>query len=523
MSVTPDVSSNNSPTENDFQLPLAAMVRSMCRAATLDSDVLYEVMLKATLMLDATAPTYGLATFAQKCGEQRPVLKWVEGLDQKEIAEAEGAVASALTSWRETPEIKEGAQSICLALSFPTAQREGTAIYGRLVRPLSERQAKELRVLSDVAQLAHAHAALRSETLTDAPQMSSSHVTSTVMATTHATLPGMVFVSRQMSELARAIERIKDSDSTVLITGESGTGKELIARSVHLLSRRSQAPFIPFNCTAAPADLVESLLFGHRKGAFTGAHTDARGLIRAAEGGTLFLDEIGDLPLALQPKLLRFLQEGEVHTLGEQTPRKVNVRVVAATHKNLEQAAGEGSFREDLYYRVAALALHIPSLRERPEDTSALISHYLTHYTRRNARTVRGITPEAIRLLQNYSWPGNVRELAAEIERLVLYTDEGAYIDVQHVHPRIRPEGVTFDEATGEAGANLDGMLEDFERRVITETLRRYDYNVARAATALGLGSRQTLYKKLKRLTINVGDFLQDEEQAGMQLRAEKD
>jgi transcriptional regulator with GAF, ATPase, and Fis domain len=255
--------------------------------------------------------------FLQKYGE-RPVLKWAEGLDQTEIAEAEIAVASALTSWRETPEIKNGAQAICLALAFPTAQREGTAIYGRLVRPLNEEQVRELRVLSDVAQLAHAHAALRSETLTDAPQPSSSHATSTVMATTHATLPGMVFVSRQMSELARAIERIKDSDSTVLITGESGTGKELIARSLHLLSRRSQAPFIPFNCTAAPADLVESLLFGHRKGSFTGAHMDARGLIRAAEGGTLFLDEIGDLPLALQPKLLRFLQEGEVHTLGEQ-------------------------------------------------------------------------------------------------------------------------------------------------------------------------------------------------------------
>ncbi|MBA2503019.1 MAG: sigma 54-interacting transcriptional regulator [Pyrinomonadaceae bacterium] len=527
MPVTPDVPQNNSPTESDFQLPLASMVRAVCRAAALDSDVLYEVMLKATLMLDATAPTYGLATFTQKHGE-RPVLKWGEGLDQTEIAQAESAVANMLTDWRDTPEIKKGDESLCLALAFPTAQLEGTAIYGRLVHPLTEKQVGELRVLTDVAQLAHAHASLRSDlTATDETQSSQVPTTrspATVIATTHATLPGMVFVSRQMAELARAIERIKDSDSTVLITGESGTGKELIARSVHLLSRRSQAPFIPFNCTAAPADLVESLLFGHRKGSFTGAHADSRGLIRAAEGGTLFLDEIGDLPLNLQPKLLRFLQEGEVHTLGEQTPRQVNVRVVAATHKNLEQAAGAGVFREDLYYRVAALSLYVPPLRERPEDTSALISHYLTHYTRRNARTVRGITPEAIRLLQNYSWPGNVRELAAEIERLVLYTDEDAYIDVRHVHPRIHPEGIIVDEPAGDASsANLDGMLEDFERRVITETLRRYDYNVARAATALGLGSRQTLYKKLKRLTINVGDFLQDEGDPGIQLRVEKD
>jgi transcriptional regulator with GAF, ATPase, and Fis domain len=181
-----------------------------------------------------------------------------------------------------------------------TARREGVAMYGRCVRPLSERQAKELKILCDVAQLAHAHALLREETQPQ-PQISTQ---ASSIAT--ATLPGMVFVSRRMSELARAVERVKDSDSTVLVTGESGTGKELIARAIHRLSRRAQAAFIPFNCTAAPADLIESLLFGHRKGAFTGAHADHDGLIRAAEGGTLFLDEIGDLPLALQPKLLRF-------------------------------------------------------------------------------------------------------------------------------------------------------------------------------------------------------------------------
>jgi len=305
------------------------------------------------------------------------------------------------------------------------------------------------------------------------------------------------------------------------VTGESGTGKELVARAIHRLSRRSQAAFIPFNCTAAPAELIESLLFGHRKGAFTGAHTDHDGLIRAAEGGTLFLDEIGDLPLALQPKLLRFLQEGEVHTLGERSPRKVNVRVVAATHKDLPRAVAEDRFREDLYYRVAALTLEVPALRERPEDIAALISHYLTHYARRNDRAVAGITAEAIHALQNYSWPGNVRELAAEIERLVLYTDEGTSISGDLISPRIRPRTSAPADAPG-APAHLENMLDDFERRVITETLRLHDYNVARAATALGLGSRQTLYKKLKRLAINVGDFLQDEQQPGLQLRAER-
>jgi transcriptional regulator with GAF, ATPase, and Fis domain len=478
--------------------------------------MLYDVMLKVALTVDATAQTYGLATFAQKVGEQ-PRLNWVEGLDQEEITAAESEVASVLSATGETPKMKAGDCAICLVLTAACEGREGVAIYGRFVRPLSERQACELRLLSEVAQLAHAHARLREETQRQ-PLAKDNQATSVASAA----LPGMVFVSRRMSELARAVERVKDSDSTVLIQGESGTGKELIARAIHRRSRRAAAPFIPFNCTAAPAELIESLLFGHRKGAFTGAHADHEGLVRAAEGGTLFLDEIGDLPLALQPKLLRFLQEGEVHTLGEKSPRKVNVRVLAATHKDLEREARESRFREDLYYRVAALTLEVPPLRERPDDTAALISHFLTHYARRNDRAVAGITAEAIRVLQNYSWHGNVRELAAEIERLVLYADEDKPITAADLSPRIRPQqaSVTTDADAQQSPVPLENMLDDFERRVITETLKLHDYNVARAATALGLGSRQTLYKKLKRLAINVGDFLQDESQPGLQLRS---
>jgi len=502
--------------EQAFRLPLAAMVRALCRASTTGPDVLYDVVLKVALMLDATAQTYGLATFAQKQGEG-PRLKWVEGLEQEEIAEAEARVGAALSQEESALEMRAGDQTICLILSATTALHEGAALYGRCVRPLTERQAQELRILSDVARLAHAHAQLREELHQPARTPAQASVAA-------ASLPGMVFVSRSMTGLAHSVERVKDSDSTVLITGESGTGKELVARAVHRLSRRSQAPFIPFNCTAAPADLIESLLFGHRKGAFTGAHADHEGLIRAAEGGTLFLDEIGDLPLALQPKLLRFLQEGEVHTLGERAPRRVNVRVVAATHKDLYRMVQEGTFREDLYYRVNALTVNVPPLRERPEDIAALISHFLSHYARRNDRAVAGITQEAIVVLQGYSWPGNVRELAAEIERLVLYTDEGDYIGVNHISPRIRAAGARAPEAeAAPAPAHLENMLEDYERRVITETLKRNNYNVARAATALGLGSRQTLYKKLKRLTINVGDFLQDEgQQPGLQLRTDR-
>ncbi|HEX8707129.1 MAG TPA: sigma-54 dependent transcriptional regulator [Pyrinomonadaceae bacterium] len=477
-------------------------------------DLLYDVMLKLTLMIDATAQTYGLATWTQKTG-QRPLLKWVEGLEEDEIKEAETIVGNALSSTTEVMEMKAGDYHICLVMAAPSLKREGAAIYGRCVRPLTEKQAKELRVLSDVAQLAHAHVALRGDKQHDL------RVQSLASVATPA-LPGMVSVSHAMAEVARAVERIKDSDSTVLITGESGTGKELVARAIHRLGRRCLAEFIPFNCTAAPADLIESMLFGHRKGAFTGAHADYEGMIRAAEGGTLFLDEIGDLPPALQPKLLRFLQEGEIHTLGERAPRKVNVRVVAATHKDLRREVREGRFREDLYYRVASLSIHLPPLRERPEDTATLISHFLTHYVRRNDREIAGISAEAIRALQDYQWPGNVRELAAEIERLVLYADEGGYIGLEHLNSRVLPERLHMQQQGGATVADLDHMLEDFERRVITETLKRHDCNVARAADALGLGSRQTLYKKLKRLAIDVSDFLQEDTEPGLQLRADR-
>src|SRR2546423_52691 len=509
-SIVANISGKSSVTS--YQLPLASMIRALCKAATSGPDILYEVMLKLALAIDATAQTYGLSTWTQKYGE-RPRINWLEGLEQDEIVEAEEAVANAFRVSDEAIQIKDGDRAICLILAATTPFREGAAIYGRCVKPLTETQAHELRVLFDVAQLAHAHVRLRGE-------RQQNHKAELRPVAQYSALPGMVFTSRAMSSVARAVERIKDSDSTVLITGESGTGKELVARAIHRLSKRSQREFIPFNCTAAPADLIESMLFGHRKGAFTGGHADSEGLIRAAEGGTLFLDEIGDLPLALQPKLLRFLQESEVHTLGDRTPRKVNVRVVAATHKNLERMVLEGTFREDLYYRVAPLVIHVPPLRERPEDALTLISHFLSYYARRNDRAVSGITAEAINALQNYSWPGNVRELAAEMERLVLYADEGSFISLEHLNHRVLPEAMRMKSQDSQT--NLDNLLEDYERRVITETLRRHDCNVARAADALGLGSRQTLYKKLKRLAIDIGEFLQEDTEPGLQLRAER-
>src|SRR6266850_1063939 len=498
------------PISSSLQLPISSIVRAVCEAANGGPDLLYEVMIKMSLMMEATAPTYGLSIWAA-APQQKPSLRWAEGLEDNEISAGEQAVAEAFANQGRSIKAKDGDSSICLVLSLSSPAREGAVLYGRCVRPLTTQQAKELNALSDVAHLAHLHL---SSGFSGTPIDGISKI-SYVSA-----LPGMVFSSRAMSEVARSVERIKDSDSTVLVTGESGTGKELIARAIHRLSRRSENEFIPFNCSAVPAELIESMLFGHRKGTFTGALSDHAGLIHSAENGTLFLDEVGDLPLPLQPKLLRFLQEGEVHTLGDPAPRKVNVRVIAATHKDLEQLVKEKLFREDLYYRIATLTLKVPPLRDRPEDISTLISHFISHFTRKNERPISGITMEAIQILEAYSWPGNIRELAAEIERLVLYADDDGYIRPENISSRIRPQdGEGFNEGTAE---RLDDLLESYERRVITETLKRHDCNVARASEALGLGSRQTLYKKLKRLAIDVTDFLQEDTEPGLQFRAER-
>ena len=486
-------------------LPISSIVRAVCQAASGGPDLLYEVMIKMSLMVEATAPTYGLSIWATS-DAGKPTLRWAEGLEEQEIAIGERAVAEAFASKGRPEPAAEGDHAICLLLALPSAAREGAALYGRCVRPLTAPQAKELNALSDVAHLAHSHQSTNVVPTGTKP----------VSASSASSLPGMVFSSRAMADVARNVERIKDSHSTILVTGESGTGKELIARAIHRLSRRSESEFIPFNCSAVPAELIESMLFGHRRGTFTGAMSDQAGLIRSAENGTLFLDEIGDLPLALQPKLLRFLQEGEIHTLGERAPRKVNVRVIAATHKDLEKLVSENLFREDLYYRIATLTLKVPPLRERREDISALISHFVSHYARKNERPISGITAEAIQILETYSWPGNIRELAAEIERLVLYAEDDGYIRPENISTRIHPQGAQSEVPA----AKLDDLLDNYERRLITETLKRHDCNVAKASEALGLGSRQTLYKKLKRLAIDIGDFLQEDTEPGMQYRA---
>jgi len=328
-------------------------------------------------------------------------------------------------------------------------------------------------------------------------------------------LPGFICASRAMSRVLEQIHKIRSSDVTVLITGESGTGKELIARAVHAGSSRRMRLFLPFNCSAAPHDMIESQLFGFRKGAFTGAVANSEGIIRAAEHGTLFLDEIGDLPLTLQPKLLRFLQEGEIHPIGESQPQRVDVRVVAATNAELERAVAEGRFREDLFHRINVIRVQVPPLRQRREEIPALINHYLNQYQKEAARSDIRLSEETVDLMVVYDWPGNVRQLCNEMRRIVTYSESGTIVtpeglsseivrarrDLESVASIPRKQ-TALVESEGDS-TTLGEAVEVLERRMIQDALRRSSGNIARAAKDLGL-SRKGLYLKMDRL--NFGD-----------------
>jgi hydrogenase-4 transcriptional activator len=320
-------------------------------------------------------------------------------------------------------------------------------------------------------------------------------------------IPGFIHSSPAMTRLVEEIHKIRSSDVTVLVTGESGTGKELVARAVHSLSSRKDKIFVPFNCTAVPKELSDAYLFGYRRGAFTGAMADSAGVIRAAAGGTLFLDEIGDLPLDIQPKLLRFLQEGEIQPLGEQRPVSVDVRIVAATNTDLETMVTEGRFREDLYYRLNVIRLRVPPLRERRSEIPLLVNHFINLYSSKFNRKDIQIAPQTLDLMMVCDWPGNVRQLSNEIQRIVARAEDGTMILPDHLSTEIRrasdhtasaPETGATHFALATAGGTLADARAEFEHRFITEVLNKHNGNISRAARELGL-TRRGLYLKLER------------------------
>jgi two-component system NtrC family response regulator len=307
-------------------------------------------------------------------------------------------------------------------------------------------------------------------------------------------LEGIIGESGRMQEVLALVKQVAPSDATVLVRGESGTGKELIARAIHFNSRRAAGPLVTLNCAALPEQLLESELFGHEKGAFTGAVAQRKGRFELADGGSIFLDEIGDLTPALQVKLLRVLQERQFERLGGTRTLTVDVRILAATHRDLEQAMRDGTFREDLYYRLNVVIIQIPPLRERREDIAALLDHFLLRFTEKNRREVTGITAAARDALLRYDYPGNVRELENVVERAVLLC-RGRVIDLEDLPVALRPG----ERGTADAEPrNLPDLVESIERQAIRAALERHGGVQTQAAEELGISERVLRYKMRK-------------------------
>ena len=317
---------------------------------------------------------------------------------------------------------------------------------------------------------------------------------------TEDNLDGIIGASANIQDVLRMISRLKDTRTPVLVSGESGTGKELVARAIHFRGSMAQTPFVAVDCGSLVPTLMESELFGYEKGAFTGAMKSKTGLFQAASGGTIFLDEIGELPLEIQAKLLRVLQEREVRPVGSNESHSVDVRVIAATNRDLETAYREGTFRKDLYFRLNVVTVHLPSLRERRSDIPVLVHHFLNRYA---PGTNLQVTPAAMKSLLQYEWPGNVRELENCIARAVALGDR-QIIDVSDLPPAIRAEGTGSAQTTLSDSSSLSTTaLAEMERMTILKVFERAHGDKALAGRMLGI-SRATLYRKLKRYKISV-------------------
>ena len=304
-------------------------------------------------------------------------------------------------------------------------------------------------------------------------------------------------------------ERVAGTGIPVLITGESGTGKELLARAIHYGSERADQPFVVENCGALPDELLESELFGYKKGAFTGAYNDRIGLFEVADGGTIFLDEIGETSPSFQVKLLRVLQEGEIRPLGAQRPRKVNVRVISATNRDLDDEIKAGRFRRDLFYRLAVFPIHLPPLKDRPMDIPAIASRILVEVNQAFGRRIAGFSADTLRCMMEYDWPGNVRELQNEIQRMVTLTDGDGELSLD-VLGNVVKRGRPTVSIAGEAGATLKDRVEALECEIVTEAMARLGGNISHVAAELGL-SRVGLRNKIERYGLGKGIDLGDD------------
>jgi len=327
------------------------------------------------------------------------------------------------------------------------------------------------------------------------------------LARGRGSLENFIGVSDATKEVLSLVRKVADTDSTVLITGESGTGKELIARGLHYLSPRSEGMLVPINCSAIPAELLESELFGHVKGAYTGAHATRAGKFETAHNGTIFLDEIAEMSAPLQAKLLRVLQEKSVTPVGGNRAIQVNVRVITATNKDLDEEVSEGRFRSDLYFRLNVIPIRIPPLRDRRDDIPILVEHFVRKYNAEKSRALEGVRPESLEILRRYTWPGNVRELENLVERIVVLKGSG-WLEPSDIPEKIRRAERFLENALpvlGDTGLDMKSATEDFENALIRQALHLSGGNKNRAATLLGL-KRTTFVEMLKRKSLDAGE-----------------
>jgi transcriptional regulator with GAF, ATPase, and Fis domain len=445
---------------------------------------------RATVLLLEGAPPAPVISFALERGGSAAPFSVSRHLVERIVTEGTAVFQDALEAneeWSDLESVAGARLHSLLAAPLTTPDGPLGILYLDTRDPATRFDERHLDVLTAVAGIASA-------ALSNARLLAWLHEENRRME--EALDSEMVGESACMKELSRLLARVAPTDSTVLLCGESGTGKEVAARAIHRNSRRSRRPFVPINCAVLSETLIESDLFGHERGSFTGAVERKTGKIEAAEGGTLFLDEVGELPVTTQAKLLRVLQEREYERVGGTRPLKADVRVVAATNRDLEKAMREGTFREDLFYRLNVIRLVLPPLRERREDVSLLASHFAALYSRRLGRRIAGFTPEARACLQRYGWPGNVRELANAVER-ALVLGEG-----ELVRPEDLPETVLEAGPVASAGpvGHYQESVNAFKRRLILDALSQADGNVTRAAEQLDVNPTY-----LHRLISNLG------------------
>jgi DNA-binding NtrC family response regulator/tetratricopeptide (TPR) repeat protein len=460
-----------------------AIVRRIVDAAALPDLLERET---AAALLEASAADYGVVFVQLGGGDVRVVAAIGCGI--------EAARAMARSSTNGSP--YAGAGTILIE---PLGRAREGPRFGLVAspRPVGHPVMRQLRTIAAVARQGFALCAAR-ERSAPTPDLP-------VDRSLEPLLPGFLSASVAMNRVVEQIQRLQGNDLTVLITGESGTGKELVARAIQVGSHRSNAVFLPYNCTTTGRDLADSQLFGHRRGSFTGAVADQPGLVRSAGGGTLFLDEIGDLPLDVQPKLLRFLEQQEIMPIGETKPQKVDVRVLAATNADLEQRVAEGKFREDLYYRLSVIRIHVPPLRQRQEEIPHLSAYFVREAAERLGKPDAHLASETLDVFSQYHWPGNVRQLKNEIQRAVAMSGTGL-IEPAHLSPEISnirlPTSVGGPPRASRPGVNLASAIEEVERDMIQSALDLTGGNISETARSLGL-TRRGLYLKLRRLGLD--------------------